>query len=227
MGGRTASPSRRAVPAGPFSIDVVMVTFLERSLYLLVQQTESGRKRSAVLPWGTPSKGEHLDAAAARIARNAIGSKVAWIEQAGAFADGTRHPGGAVLSVCYVAVLPWTDASTPWSWLEAHPIPPFMERQRHMASAALGAVRARLEQSPLAFSMLPRVFTLSELQQAYETVLARRLHKASFRRALQAAYLVEPTGEWRGEGRGRPAQLYRFAPHRRKGARRGVRLDQL
>jgi hypothetical protein len=227
MGGRTASPSRRAVPAGPISIDIVLVTFRERSLYVLARETESGRKRSAVLPWGTPSKGEHLDAAAARIARSAIGSKVEWIEQAGAFADGTLHPGRAVVSVCYVAVLPWMDASSPWSWLEAHPLPPLTERQRHMASAALAAVRTRLEQSPLAFSMLPRVFTLSELQQAYETVLARRLHKASFRRALQAAYLVEPTGEWRGEGRGRPAQLYRLATRRRKGARRGVRLDQL
>jgi 8-oxo-dGTP diphosphatase len=227
MGGRTASPSRRAGPAGPISIDVVLVTFRERSLYVLARATESGRKRGAMLPWGTPSKGEHLDAAAARIARSAIGSRVDWIEQSGAFADGTLHPGGALLSVCYVAVLPWMGAPSPWSWFEAHPLPPFTERQRRMTSAALGAVRARLEQSPLAFSMLPREFTLSELQQAYETVLARRLHKASFRRALQAAFLVEPTGEWRGEGRGRPAQLYRFAPRRRKGARRGVRLDQL
>ncbi len=180
-----------------------------------------------MLPWGTPSKGEHLDAAAARIARGAVGARVDWIEQAGAFGDGSLHPGGAILSVCYVAVLPWTDASAPWSWFDTHPMPPLTERQRHMTSASLGAVRARLEQSPLAFSMLPRVFTLSELQRAYETVLARRLHKASFRRALQAAFLVDPTGQWRGEGRGRPAQLYRFAPRRRKGARRGVRLDQL
>jgi len=179
------------------------------------------------LPWGSPSRSETLDAAAARIARSAAGGKVDWIEQAGAFADGTAHPGGALLSVCYVAVIAWTDVESPWSWVETHPLPPLEERQRLMTSAALAAVRTRLEQSPLAFSMLPRVFTLSELQQAYETVLAKRLHKASFRRALQAAFLVEPTGEWRGEGRGRPAQLYRFAPRRRKGARRGVRLDLL
>ena len=66
-----------------------------------------------------------------------------------------------------------------------------------------------------------------DLQATYETILARRLHKASFRRALQAAFLVDPTGEQRGEGRGRPAQLFRFAPRRRKSARRGVRLDLL
>jgi hypothetical protein len=91
----------------------------------------------------------------------------------------------------------------------------------------LAAIRARLEQAPIAFSFLERDFTLSDLQQTYETILGRRLHKASFRRALQAAFLVEPAGEWRSEGRGRPAQLYRYAPRKRRNARRGVRLDLL
>ena len=64
----------------------------------------------------------------------------------------------------------------------------------------------------------------------YEILLGRRLHKASFRRALQAAYLVEPTDEWRSEGRGRPAQLFTFAPRKRRasqGSRRAVRFDLL
>lgn len=69
------------------------------------------------------------------------------------------------------------------------------------------------------------MFTLSELQSIYELLLGRSLHKASFRRALQAASLVEPTDEWRSEGRGRPAQLYRYAPRRKRGGRRSVRFD--
>jgi hypothetical protein len=88
-------------------------------------------------------------------------------------------------------------------------------------------VRRRIDQAPLAFRLLPEVFTLSELQAIYELLLGRALHKASFRRALQAAFLVEPTDEWRGEGRGRPAQLYRYAPRKRRGARRGVRFDAI
>jgi hypothetical protein len=87
--------------------------------------------------------------------------------------------------------------------------------------------RSRLDQAPIAFRLLPPTFTLSELQQTYELLLGRRLHKASFRRALQAAWLVEPTDEWRSEGRGRPAQLFRYAPRRRRNQRRGVRFDLL
>jgi hypothetical protein len=81
--------------------------------------------------------------------------------------------------------------------------------------------------APIAFRMLPVEFTLSELQQVYELLLGRRLHKASFRRALQGAYLVEPTDSWRSEGRGRPAQLFRYAPRKRRGVRRSVRFELL
>ena len=61
----------------------------------------------------------------------------------------------------------------------------------------------------------------------YELLLGRRLHKASFRRALQATSLVEPLDEWRSEGRGRPAQFYRFAARKRRAAQRAVRFDLL
>jgi 8-oxo-dGTP diphosphatase len=96
-----------------------------------------------------------------------------------------------------------------------------------MIDTALQLIRTRLDQSPTAFRLLPPTFTLSQLQEVYELLVGRRLHKASFRRALHAAWLVEPTDEWRSEGRGRPAQLFRFAPRKRRGGRRGVRFDGL
>jgi 8-oxo-dGTP diphosphatase len=96
-----------------------------------------------------------------------------------------------------------------------------------MVEGATRAIQARLDQAPIAFRLLPPTFTLSELQQLYELLLGKRLHKASFRRALQAAWLVEPTDEWRSEGRGRPAQLYRYAPKKRRRSQRGVRFDLL
>lgn len=213
--------SRRA----PVSIDVAVITCRERHLCVLAVPAPTGKQRSPVLPWDVPTAGERLDSAAARIAKRACGQLPSWIEQAGAFGDDTTHPANALVSVCYVAVVPPPTRES--LWLNMQPMPALPDRQRRMVSGALEVVRTRLEQSPLAFSMLPREFTLSELQQTYETVLARRLHKASFRRSLQAAFLVEPTGEQRGEGRGRPAQLYRYAPRRRKGTRSGVRLDLL
>src|SRR5207237_492051 len=83
-------------------------------------------------------------------------------------------------------------------------LPPLSPRQRAMVETATRTIQSRLDQAPIAFRLLPGTFTLSELQQMYELLLGKRLHKASFRRALQAAWLVEPTDEWRSEGRGRP-----------------------
>jgi 8-oxo-dGTP diphosphatase len=113
------------------------------------------------------------------------------------------------------------------SWFALGDVPAVTPRQRALLDAALETIRVRLDQAPIAFRLLPATFTLSELQQTYELLLGRRLHKASFRRALQAAWLVEPTDEWRSEGRGRPAQLFRYAPRRRRNQRRGVRFDLL
>jgi 8-oxo-dGTP diphosphatase len=106
-------------------------------------------------------------------------------------------------------------------------LPAVAPRQRTMVDAAMRTMQERLDQAPIAFRLLPSTFTLSDLQHMYELLLGKRLHKASFRRALRAAWLVEPTDEWRSEGRGRPAQLFRYAPKKRRRSHRGVRFDFL
>jgi 8-oxo-dGTP diphosphatase len=114
-----------------------------------------------------------------------------------------------------------------YAWFTLGDIPQLAPRQRQILDTAVSMIRGRMDQSPVAFRLLPQMFTLTELQQMYELLLGKRLHKASFRRALQAAWLVEPSDEWRSEGRGRPAQLYCYAPRKRRPAQRGIRLDLL
>jgi 8-oxo-dGTP diphosphatase len=209
------------------SVEVTLVTPSGRGLAALLVRAWRGRW---ALPWDGPRRGEALDASARRVARSASGRDPTWLEQVGAVGEG-RHPGGAELSVGFFALVPGgASALTPppdARWFAVGDPPPLAPRHRAMLDAAAAAVRARVDAAPIAFSLLPPTFTLSELQEVYELLLARRLHKASFRRALQAAWLVEPTDEWRSEGRGRPAQLFRYAPRRRRGGRRAVRFDLL
>jgi hypothetical protein len=110
-------------------------------------------------------------------------------------------------------------------WISLSDTDAVIGRTREQLELALAVMRARVDQQPIAFRLLPAAFTLSELQGVYELLLGRRLHKASFRRALHASALVEPTDEWRSEGRGRPAQLFRYAAPRRRRQRRGIRFD--
>jgi 8-oxo-dGTP diphosphatase len=162
------------------------------------------------------------------LVRSVIGNDTSWLEQAGAFGVGKKHAVNADVSICFVGVVPaHTTAAGGFEWHAVSELPPLPARQSEMVASALAQARDRIDYAPVAFRLLPAEFTLSELQQTYEMLLGRRLHKASFRRALQAAWLVEPTDEWRSEGRGRPAQLYRYAPRKRRGNRRGVRFDLL
>ena len=218
---------RSSKPAS-HSVDVVLVTAVGAELAILFTRSTTDRERWS-LPWKPAQSGETLDSSAKRIAQEALGEPPTWIEQIGAFADARRHPGDAEISVAFVGLVPHETASPrPGNtWFAVADIPQLSPRQKSMVEGAIAAIQTRLDHAPIAFRLLPPTFTLSELQHLYELLLAKPLHKASFRRALASAALVEPTDEWRSEGRGRPAQLYRFSPKKRRRALRGVRFDLL
>ena len=224
---RPIPPVKPAVRKTTLAVDVVVLSPQADTLAALLVRTPVGGRERWSLPWDAPLPGEGLEDAAARIAESALGATPALLEQVGAFADARRHPGDADVSVGIVALTPHGEAAlvAGAEWFSLSALPPLSPRHRAIVDRATTVVRQRVDQSPLAFRLLPPTFTLSDLQAIYELLLGRRLHKASFRRALQASYLVEPTDEWRSEGRGRPAQLFRYAPRRRRGARRGVRFD--
>jgi 8-oxo-dGTP diphosphatase len=209
---------------------VVVFTPHDGRLFMLALPVDRPRARDkVVLPWQVLRPGEAMADAARRLARTHLGVDPAWLEQVGAFADAARHPSGAALSVCFAAVVAagGPPPPSPTVWLDAGDAGRLAERQRTMVVAAQRALRNRMDYEPIPFRLLPALFTLSELQEIYELLVGRRLHKASFRRALHAAWLVEPTDQWRSEGRGRPAQLFRYAPRKRRGHRRAVRFDLL
>jgi 8-oxo-dGTP diphosphatase len=218
----------RAAPLN--SVDLVLCAPHGRQLAVLLVRDRSKRARERwSLPWAPLTAKHSADHTAAGIATTASGARATWLEQAGAFTDEKRHPGGAAISVAYVGVMPLRTRGLPddAEWFPIAKLPQLAPRHREMVDAAAAQLRERMDRAPVAFRLLGPVFTLSDLQDVYELLLGRRLHKASFRRALQAAFLVAPTDEWRSEGRGRPAQLFRYAPRKRRGGRGGVRFELL
>ena len=217
------SPARRAPP----SVDLVILAPSGRRLMVLLVRGPAQSREKWQLPWRSLRPNEALDDEAAKLARKTLDTAPALIEQIRAFGDGRRHPSGSELSVAFLALVDG-DTSAGFegdaTWFGVDDLPSLPPRQRGMLEAVLTSLRTRLDQGPIAFHLLPPTFTLTQLQEIYELLLGRRLHKASFRRSLHAAWLVEPTDEWRSEGRGRPAQLFRYAPKKRRGGRRGVRF---
>lgn len=229
MRDRPSAAPRSTIRQATFSVDLVAISPREGKLAVLVVRTGDTRARERwTLPWDAPRGEESLADAATRLARATLGSAPGAIDQIRAFGDTRRHPGDAEISVGFLALVSASERELPdpgLTWFAKDELPALAPRHRALVDAAFDAIRDRVDLSPLAFQLLPQTFTLSELQTVYELILDRPLHKASFRRALQAAYLVEPTDEWRSEGRGRPAQLFRYAPRKHRDNRRGVRFD--
>lgn len=229
-----ARPAARGVS---LAIDVVLLTPHGSELaVLLAPNTASAssarvRSRERVgLPSDSLRGDESLDDAAARIAREALGSVPSLLDQAGARGSSRRQADtGAQVTVTYFGLVPDSGSGSraDMNWIPLSNLSSLDARQREEIDSAVAAMRAQVDQRPIAFRLLPAAFTLSELQSVYELLLGRRLHKASFRRSLHASALVEATDEWRSEGRGRPAQLFRYAPPRRRRQRRGIRFDLL
>lgn len=81
---------------------------------------------------------------------------------------------------------------------------------RRILATAIARLRGKLKYRPVIFELLGDTFTLTELQQTVESIFGRHVHKQNFRRLVEKAELVEPTGASRLSTGGRPAALFRF-----------------
>jgi hypothetical protein len=81
---------------------------------------------------------------------------------------------------------------------------------RRILATAIARLRAKLKYRPVVFELMEPEFTLTELQRTVEAISGRHLHKQNFRRLVDTAALVEPTGETLTATGGRPAALFRF-----------------
>ena len=81
---------------------------------------------------------------------------------------------------------------------------------RRVLATAIARLRAKLKYRPVVFELMAPAFTLTEIQRTVEAISGRHLHKQNFRRLVESAALVEPTGEMSTATGGRPAALFRF-----------------
>jgi hypothetical protein len=101
------------------------------------------------------------------------------------------------------------DAAHSWNERPRLGSPMCFDHRRILATA-IGRVRAKIKYRPVIFELMPDDFTLFELQRTVEAILGPHLHKQNFRRLVEGAGLVEPTGDVKMRTGGRPAKLYRF-----------------
>ena len=87
---------------------------------------------------------------------------------------------------------------------------PMRHDHRRIAATAIARLRSKIKYRPVIFELMPEEFTLTDLQATVEAISGRLLHKQNFRRLVEGAELVEPTGATASATGGRPAALFRF-----------------
>jgi len=128
--------------------------------------------------------------------------------------------GAATTAVAYFALVDSRQAQLAhrrtWrpAWFPIAGLPRLAFDNNGVIDYALQRLRAKLDYSNVAYSLLPPYFTLSQLQRVHEAILSRPLDKRNFRKRMLSLGIIEPTGRTATEGAHRPAQLYAFRERR-------------
>src|SRR6185437_16669637 len=83
------------------------------------------------------------------------------------------------------------------------------EPEKSIISYAIQRLRWKMEYTNVVYSLLPKTFTLSDLQKTYEIILGKKLDKRNFRKKILSQNFLKPTEEKRVIN-ARPALLYSF-----------------
>lgn len=188
---------------------------------LLIQRGIPPFQGKWALPGGFVRLEESLKEAARRELREETGMGRIFLEQLYTFGAPRRDPRERVVTVAYVALVNLgehpvsasTDARSA-AWFAVSDLPSLAFDHDRILRAALERLKGKVRYQPIGFKLLPRKFTLSQLQRLYETILERTLDKRNFRKKILGMGLLVELDEIETDVAHRAARLYSFAPEK-------------
>ena len=112
------------------------------------------------------------------------------VEQLRAFGQVFRHPGGRVVNIAHYALVHTNDFQTEkWEqhgmhWVPVSEVPDLAFDHNDIVSYARERLKRRVRRRPVGFDLLPKEFTLGQLQNLYEMAMAKTFDKRNFRKKL-------------------------------------------
>jgi len=202
------------------TVDVVIMTIHKGELkVLLVKRTHEPFKNRWSIPGGFVRLSENLDEAALRLLKEKANVQNIYLEQLYTFGDPLRYPNARVITCAYFALIRAEDIMTQVrdkyeesevKWHSVDNLPPLAFDHKEIIQYSLKRTRERLELVPIAFQLLPKKFTLTELQKSYELILKKDLDKRNFRKKMLSSNMLIEHNEYTKAGSKRPAGLYSF-----------------
>jgi 8-oxo-dGTP diphosphatase len=205
-------------PRAALTVDCVIFGFDGGQLkVLLIERGLAPFEGSWALPGGFVRVDESVDDAARRELAEEAGLDNVYMEQLYTFGSVDRDPRERVVSVAYFALVKLagtrlraaTDAVRA-EWFPAADPPALAFDHAVILHTALRRLRGKVRYEPIGFELLPRKFTLSQLQNLYEVVLGKPLDKRNFRKKILSMGLLQPLDEYETNVARRAAQLHQF-----------------
>ncbi len=204
----------------PLSVDSVIFGYTEGTLKVaLIQRKNSPFAGMWAIPGGFMEGDETVEETARRELEEETGIRNVYLEQFHVFSKRGRDPRGPTITVALFALikadkceLVATDDAALARWWPAYEIPQLAFDHNEIYEKALEALRLSFRNRPLAFELLPKAFTLTQLQNLYEQVFHRTFDKRNFRKKILKMEFIRASGEKTQGGRHRPAMLYYYDP---------------
>lgn len=216
---RINSKDKKNIIIGPaVAVDVLIFDVNNDKLnVLLIKISQGPYKKKWALPGGLVQINETLDEAAKRVLWQKAGIRGIYLEQLYSFGEVKRDVRGRIISVSYFALVDsakfhprTTEYYSDIRWKEAKKLPPMAFDHGKIIAFGIKRLQNKIEYTNIAYALLPREFTLSEMQKIYEIILGKKLDKRNFRKKLKMLNLLEPAKKTRQGLKSRPAELYRF-----------------
>ena len=158
---------------------------------------------------------EDLDAAAYRILKQRTGLNDLYLEQVHTFGEVGRHPAGRVVTAAYCSLLNIQNhhlkiLDNELHWHDVESVAELAFDHKRILDMCYMWLQKRVQEHPLGFSLLPRKFSLRDLQNLYESILNVKLDRRNFRKKFFTMDFLVDVGEEEKNVPHRPGRLYQF-----------------
>jgi len=153
---------------------------------LLIKRDFEPEKGKWSLIGGFLKRSENLNEAATRILNHLTGFHDIYMEQLYAFSVVDRDPKERTISVAYYALINVENHTKELNgdydakWFSVDKAPKLIFDHDRMVIRAIRRLQYRTATKPIGFELLPKKFTMRQLQKLYEAILSKKLDKRNF-----------------------------------------------